>query len=894
MSGESSIVEAQDKVADRQTPSPEPRAAVSEQQRRDKYIGYLLKALPDIALVMDADLNVVLCTESYLRMIGLQDASPLIGKCPYSDDENYFGVISGRDLKGMLFETMRKNEVTTLEMECAFREGGDLRRYRIDHIPLYDDTGVCDGLIISFTDIHDLSSAIKRAEDADKAKSEFLATMSHEIRTPMNAVKGLSELLSLTELDSVQRNYVDNVISASNTLLGIVNDILDFSKITANRIDFIEEAYEIKELVASLCNVINVKAEDKGLLLTVDIAPNLPSVLYGDEFRIKQILTNILTNAVKYTHKGFVRLSFDVERKADSVVLICSVADSGIGIQAEDMPSLFEAFSRVNLQANRSILGTGLGLSIARQLAVTMGGEIDVQSVFGEGSIFTVRLPQKIVNGEPIAYVNDPWEKNVLLIGAGPRSAYIVSMLESLGVKGAARASHDIPGGLEAYTHCIFSDTVQGDVVRSLRGQMPECRFAILKDIRHAISMPGTHETVLYTPLFVFSLASFLNQAGRQAEPAVSVKSSADELAVRDTILLVVDDNEINRIVSSEMLGSFQAQVICAEDGYQALELCQLQKFDIIFMDHMMPGKDGIETTREIRRGGGPNSETPILALTANVVNNMKNLYLESGMNDCLSKPIELSDLESALTRWLPADKIVAAARVEKADRAGADSPPVVMSQNDLISAMDHFGLYSSDVMSELNGDFDTYVQRMKDASGVLSTLVPALKDEVANQNWTVFADDIMSLQSTLYGIGARDCAARSRQLSAAAQSGNIDYVHEDFFSLMGNMYMLEQKLTVIVPVAQGGNLRELPLGVPQYLHGCLEKLGRALEDSDAEDAMAQIAHTAGYSLDMDLDMALKAVKADLENNDFKAARAHYTEFFREYTRRIEENAAAE
>ncbi len=209
------------------------------------------------------------------------------------------------------------------------------------------------------------------------------------------------------------------------------------------------------------------------------------------------------------------------------------------------------------------------------------------------------------------------------------------------------------------------------------------------------------------------------------------------------------------------------------------------------------------------------------------------------------------------------------------------------MTPQELIAALDSFGLYASEVMRELHGDFTQYVKRMEDAAQVLGDLTDTLKREVTEENWDAFADDIFSLNTLLYGIGARDCAGRARKLSQAARNRNVDYIHNDFFSLMGNMYMLDKKLVMIIPVARTGDLKKTPLNLPQALHGSLEKLGRAIRAINAVEAMVQLANTASLSLDMTLDMALKGIKADLECGDFEKAQQKFDEIFRSYTERL-------
>ena len=209
------------------------------------------------------------------------------------------------------------------------------------------------------------------------------------------------------------------------------------------------------------------------------------------------------------------------------------------------------------------------------------------------------------------------------------------------------------------------------------------------------------------------------------------------------------------------------------------------------------------------------------------------------------------------------------------------------MTPQELIAALDNFGMYSSEVMRELHGDFEQYVRRLEDAAQILGDRVDSLKREVAEERWDAFADDVFSLNTLLHGIGARDCADRARKLSQAARNQNVNYIHNDFFSLMGNMYMLDKKLVMIIPVARTGDLRKTPLNLPQVLHGSLEKLGRAIKASNAVEAMVQLANTASLSLDMELDMGLKIIKTDIDNGDFVRTRKDFEDVFRRYTERL-------
>ncbi len=845
------------------------------------YNELLLENSPDIVFLFDADLHLLTSSKEsqlYLR----------------SPRENLAGIsledIFSRDIpKEWVDRVAGQHRLAYAKFipvqydDIIFSPERGLIDVRISINPVADDDGHPVGTVMALADITELVKAKQKAEEAALSKSNFLANMSHEIRTPMNAVKGLSELLALTELTSLQRNYVSNIINSSNSLLGIINDVLDFAKIDAKKIELVETEYSPAELIDSVCSVVSMKAEEKGLLLLVDADPGMPSLLRGDDIRIKQIMTNILSNAVKYTKEGSILLKFNMTGGRDQPRLFCSVEDTGMGIQERDIPLLFNAFSRVDLHTNRSILGTGLGLSISRQLAHAMGGEIMVKSVYGQGSTFSFEIPQEIVSDTPMALVQDKNNKRVLLLESGIYREHLSGMLTSLGV--SFETENFDPGmDLSRFTHCIYNDADFGHFIPGLKEKYPDCRFAVLKSLRYIMSLNQYQDSVLYAPFQVVHLASFLNKnSAVQEESSIHPDSmNTEAMALRDVKILVVDDNAINLTVGREMLQAFNAVVDEAEGGQQALDMCGTSVYDIIFMDHMMPGMDGIIATRLIRTGNGPNRATPIVALTANVVSGIKDKYLAEGMNDFIGKPVEMSDLRRVLTRWLPAEKLGFQEKYRLSHNQ--ETPEDQMTPEILISALDNFGMYSSDVLREMDGDFEGYISRMDAASRILGALTDRLKKEVIQRNkWEDFEQDMLDLRRTLHGVGARDCANRARVMASAAHDGNIQLIDDDFNSLMGNMYMLEKKLFVIVPLARGGSLKEHPLNVSHYLHGCLEKMRKALESGNREASMILLNEAASYSLNKDLDMSLKEIKADLESGNFEDAQKHLSMAMQQY-----------
>ncbi len=394
------------------------------------------------------------------------------------------------------------------------------------------------------------------AERANKAKSVFLANMSHEIRTPINAILGMDEMIMRESREDQIVEYAENIESAGRTLLSIINDILDISKIEEGRMEIIPVDYDLTSVINDLMNMIQVRADDKGLKLKLEVNGDIPKILHGDEIRIKQVISNILTNAVKYTVKGSVTLKIDFERiekegETDRIALKVSVADTGIGIKEEDLPRLFEQFERIEESRNRNIEGTGLGMNITQQLLFMMGSKLEVTSEYGKGSEFSFSLEQDVVKWEPIGKYEESYR-------------------------------------------------------RAIEGH----------------------------------------------------KKYQKSFTAKDARVLLIDDTVINHAVFKGLLKQTLIQIDTADSGDAGLRLAEKNKYDMIFVDHMMPGKDGIETLAELRASEGQSRDSITVCLTANAVSGAREQYLEAGFDDYLTKPIDAKKLEQMLIEYLPDEKV--------------------------------------------------------------------------------------------------------------------------------------------------------------------------------------------------------------------------------------------
>jgi signal transduction histidine kinase/CheY-like chemotaxis protein len=507
-----------------------------------------------------------------------------------------------------------------------------------------------------------LRSTMDSLERSSRYKSEFLAMMSHEIRTPMNAILGMAELAMREKgLPPRAKEHVLTIRRSGMNLLSIINDILDFSKIESGKMDIVPADYRFMSLINDVTDIISIKTAESRLEFRVDIDKSIPPTLVGDEVRIRQIITNILGNAVKYTPKGFVALTVTNRRIDDETISITiEVADSGRGIKPEDIGKLFKDFVQIDSVKNKGIEGTGLGLAITNSLVKAMGGDISVHSEYGKGSVFTVTLPQK------------------------------VSKLEGIADETAA--------------------------------------------------------------------AQF---------KAPTAKA------------LVVDDVHTNLEVAAGLLAIYDIAVDTCLSGADAIEAVLTHSYDLVFMDHMMPGMDGIEATANIRGLGSRYEELPIIALTANAVSGMKEMFERNGFNGYLPKPIELPKLGAILEKWIPREKQVqqtqeevAAARAEGANAGGK-------SANPLSDEMKIDGLDAAKGLSAMQGNKKIYMRILDVFLKGGQEKISEIKNALSAGDLRLYTTYVHGLKSALASIGASELSTAAMALEMAGREENLGYIDE-------------------------------------------------------------------------------------------------------------------
>jgi signal transduction histidine kinase/DNA-binding NarL/FixJ family response regulator/HPt (histidine-containing phosphotransfer) domain-containing protein len=502
----------------------------------------------------------------------------------------------------------------------------------------------------------ELELQTRKAESSSRAKSDFLARMSHEIRTPMNAVIGMSELALREETKpNMVVEYVNDIKQAGLNLLSIINDILDFSKIEARNLEITPVPYSLTSLINDVINLARIKIVEKNLLFVVNVDAAIPNNLIGDEVRIRQVLINLLSNAAKYTHQGYVKLVITGSpAEPERFLLRFDIIDSGIGIKPADIEKLFGDFVRLDLEQNKSIEGTGLGLAISRNLCRMMEGDVSISSEYGRGSVFSATILQSCLDDRRLAVVENPSKKTCLFFYDYP--VYAESIHATLiGLKVPVTVCTKKESYFEelatgSYMFAFIAAASAAETGAYIKKRSLKTTAVILEDLR-TINTPGNMPK-LSMPAYAVPIVHVLNGAISERRISGRVRFIAPQAHI-----LVVDDISTNLKVAEGLLMLYRIRIDAVTSGPEAIEMVQRHNYDIVLMDHMMPGMDGIEATMRIRALGDRFKKLPIIALTANVVSGMREMFLANGFDDYLAKPIEMSRLDDILKTWIPAEK---------------------------------------------------------------------------------------------------------------------------------------------------------------------------------------------------------------------------------------------
>lgn len=697
-------------------------------------------------------------------------------------------------------------------------------------------------------------------------KSDFLANMSHEIRTPMNAVIGMAEMALREEVTPAAREYIGQIKSSGQTLLTIINDILDFSKIESGKMDISDVEYEPLSMINDVSNIIMTRIGSKDLDLTVDVNPELPAGLFGDNIRIKQVLVNLANNAVKFTDSGNVNVKIDFLRTTeDAIELYVAVTDTGRGIKESDMVKLFQSFQQLDSKRNRNVEGTGLGLAISKQLVALMHGKIHVDSEYGKGSTFSFVIPQKVTDGSRAV---EKVGENIVAAGL-IQSAYTAQELagdmEKLGVTYMRLESEEDLGWLKDHKagYLFVEQPLMTEAVQYYLKLNPNVCGVILANYRSVRSYDLPNLRVVKKPLYILGLSNIFN--GREENGSVSLMEAEDfDFTAPEAEILVVDDNAINLTVVKGLLNPLQMKIDTALSGKDAVLMVTDKRYDIIFMDHMMPEMDGVETTRVIRRLLGNNGQVPIIALTANAVEGTAQMFIDEGMNDFVTKPIEMRVILAKLRKWLPPEKIEKN-RNKKMNTVLQGGKEAQASQTTTDISID--GLDVKKAM-EFLGNEELFWSVLKEYYRVIDKKSTMISEYEQKEMWKEYTVEVHALKSASKQIGALELAQVAEQMEAAGNAGNAALIHkitpgmlEEYMFYKGILapYFVKEEETQSGRAAKKGELLELfdqmkdaldnldmdameevVKGMSQYSYsdaqrGIFEKLKNAVEDIDTE-----------------------------------------------------------
>ncbi|MCM1038343.1 MAG: response regulator [Ruminococcus sp.] len=604
---------------------------------------------------------------------------------------------------------------------------------------------------------------------ASEAKGKFLANMSHEIRTPINAVLGMDEMILRETKESRIREYAMDIFTAGKTLLSLVNDILDISKIESGKMEIVEADYDVSSMIHDLSNMIGVRAKEKDLQLHVEVDRGIPCMLHGDDVRVRQVLTNILTNAVKYTQEGDIWFRIRLDKKEGSkAVLYFEIEDTGIGIKEEDLPKLYAEFERIEEDRNRNIEGTGLGMSITVRLLQMMGSHLQVESVYGKGSKFFFSLEQGIVDDKPIG----DFEQNVQQLAA-------------------------------EYTYA----------------------------------------------------------AGFTAPEAQ---------------VLVVDDNATNRKVFGNLLRQTQVRITEAESGARCLELVRQKRFDIIFLDHMMPEMDGIETLARMKK----DSENlcvsaTVIALTANAVSGAKEKYLGAGFDDYLSKPIVSAKLEKMLWNYLPKELLKEAAPADDAKKpeeagaaddgkmaAAAEMPD--LGQLPMVEGLDwNYAWLHLAGMELLQSTVEDFFAQIPMAAEKLDICYQEIGAKGLFDPYRIQVHAMKSLAAT---VGILPLAGMARVLEDAAGKEDLQVIQSLHPIFMTEWNGYREKLVGVFGIEAPEEKAEMEDG--SVICALLEMLRLAMEEMDFDEADEKIKLIDTYRYKDEVQRNIELLKEAVENLD--------------------------
>lgn len=739
---------------------------------------------------------------------------------------------------------------------------------------------------------------IAELQEINRRTEDFLANVSHELRTPINAVTGITAVMLQNETDEEKKKEIRSVQKAGNRLFSQIEDILDHSEIDAGRMKVSEEVYMITSIVNDIISGNRLSMQDSNLELIFDIDAKIPAALLGDGRKIGKILMHLIDNALKFTKKGGIYVRVYTIPKTYGVNLCINVCDTGIGIEEEHLGRIQERFYQSDGGRNRKAGGLGLGLSIVYGMVSAMEGFMLIESDVDNGTIVSVSIPQK-VSDESASMAVEERENLCLACFLRPEKYtvpkvrdYYNEMIKNL-VRGLEIPLHRVSNREELeklilacrLTHLFIGQEEYEEAPEYFENLDSDIEVVIVAD-SHVTLAKNSRLRHLQKPFYSFSVANLLNANGPDPGNIFNKK----RMICPGVSVLVVDDEPMNLLVAEEILKGYQMKVKTAGSGREALALCENEEFDLVFLDHMMPEMDGVETLKFLRKiDTDTGRELTIIALTANAVSGAREMFLHEGFDEFVSKPIETFELERAIRKTLPKYKIQYVDWDDAIGEGESNVLPAAVEQNvatdvvmeygeaDRVALLQEAGMDTKSGLQYCRGDEKFYVQLLDRFVQDAVKKETELEDCYAREDWDNYRIRVHALKSTAKTIGAHSVSEKARMLEEAAKNHEADYIRQHHSQLLDHYHETVQKIQDVLGTGEEDALQEKEqCGIEISRDELLERfrnLKECLDTFEADRAESAISEMEGLVyLGKTVSGLLCGVRQDVEDFELGAA----------------------